>query len=66
MIDIKTGKINDFIKFDTGNTVMVIGGRNTGRVGMITHRERHASKYSFTLVWGMLNVHYLGIYFNYL
>ena len=24
---------------------MVIGGRNTGRVGMITHRERHASSY---------------------
>merc|ERR1712038_6698 len=45
VIDIKTGKINDFIKFDTGNTVMVIGGRNTGRVGIITHRERHASSY---------------------
>ena len=24
---------------------MVIGGRNTGRVGIITHREKHASKY---------------------
>jgi len=45
VIDIKTGKITDFIKFDTGNTVMVIGGRNTGRVGIITHRERHASSY---------------------
>ena len=28
---------------------MVIGGRNTGRVGIITHREKHASKY---LCWG--------------
>lgn len=45
VIDIKTGKITDCIKFDTGNTVMVIGGRNTGRVGIITHRERHASSY---------------------
>merc|ERR1712142_1122150 len=45
VIDIKSGKITDFIKFDTGNTVMVIGGRNTGRVGMITHRERHPSSY---------------------
>jgi len=45
VIDIKTGKVTDFIKFDTGNTVMVIGGRNTGRVGIITHRERHASSY---------------------
>merc|ERR1712048_887464 len=45
VVDIKSGKITDFIKFDTGNTVMVIGGRNTGRVGLITHRERHASSY---------------------
>ena len=49
VIDIKTGKITDFIKFDTGNTVMVIGGRNTGRIGIITHRERHASKYTSQL-----------------
>jgi len=45
VIDIKTGEVTDCIKFDTGNTVMVIGGRNTGRVGIITHRERHASSY---------------------
>ena len=45
VIDLKTGKITDSIKFDTGNTVMVIGGRNTGRIGTITHRERHASKF---------------------
>ena len=44
VIDIKTGKITDFIKFDTGNTVMVTAGRNTGRVGIITNRERHPSK----------------------
>ena len=44
VVDLKTGKITDSIKFDTGNTVMVIGGRNTGRIGTITHRERHASK----------------------
>lgn len=45
VVDLKTGKITDSIKFDTGNTVMVIGGRNTGRIGTITHRERHASKF---------------------
>lgn len=39
--DINTGKIVDFVKFDTGNVVMVTGGRNLGRVGVITHRERH-------------------------
>ncbi len=40
-IDIETGKITDFVKFDVGNLVMCTGGRNLGRVGVITHRERH-------------------------
>jgi small subunit ribosomal protein S4e len=40
-IDLATGKITDFIKFDTGVIAMVTGGRNMGRVGVITHRERH-------------------------
>lgn len=40
-VDLATGKIEDFIKFDTGVIVMVTGGRNMGRVGVITHRERH-------------------------
>ncbi|CAI5759084.1 unnamed protein product [Candida verbasci] len=40
-IDLATGKITDFIKFDTGRLVMVTGGRNMGRVGVITHREKH-------------------------
>ena len=42
VLEIKTGKIIDFIKFDTGNLAMVVGGRNMGRVGIVTHRERHA------------------------
>jgi small subunit ribosomal protein S4e len=40
-IDVATGKINDMLKFDVGNLVMVVGGRNLGRVGVITHREKH-------------------------
>jgi small subunit ribosomal protein S4e len=39
--DLSTGKITDFIKFDTGVIAMATGGRNMGRVGVITHRERH-------------------------
>eukprot|EP00794_Sanderia_malayensis_P000472 gene472-1116_t len=50
VVDLKTGKITDTIKFDTGNTVMVIGGRNTGRIGTITHRERHASSHDIVHV----------------
>lgn len=40
-IDLTTGKISDFIRFDTGVIAMATGGRNMGRVGVITHRERH-------------------------
>ena len=40
-IDLATGKITDFVKFDTGAIAMVTGGRNMGRVGVVTHRERH-------------------------
>ncbi|KDQ61365.1 hypothetical protein JAAARDRAFT_30789 [Jaapia argillacea MUCL 33604] len=39
--DIEQGKITDFVKFDTGNIVMVTGGRNMGRAGVIVHREKH-------------------------
>merc|ERR1712079_333521 len=50
VVDIKTGKILDLIKFDTGNLAMVVGGRNMGRVGLITHRERHAGSFDIVHV----------------
>ncbi|KAF3825227.1 hypothetical protein GH733_005861, partial [Mirounga leonina] len=39
--DLETGKITDFIKFDT----MVIRGANLGKIGVITNRERHPSSF---------------------
>jgi small subunit ribosomal protein S4e len=44
-IDLETGKIVDFVKFDVGNLVMVTGGRNLGRVGIITSREKHPGSF---------------------
>ncbi|KAF5902466.1 40S ribosomal protein S4, X isoform, partial [Clarias magur] len=44
-IDLETGKITDFIKFDTGNMCMVTGGANLGRIGVITNRERHPGSF---------------------
>lgn len=41
MFDIATGKIKDFVKFDVGNLAMATGGHNSGRVGVITHKEKH-------------------------
>ncbi|KAL1921768.1 40S ribosomal protein eS4 [Calcarisporiella thermophila] len=40
-LDLETGKITDFVHFEVGNVCMITGGRNMGRVGVITHRERH-------------------------
>ncbi|WFD35417.1 hypothetical protein MCUN1_002271 [Malassezia cuniculi] len=39
--DIENNKMVDFIKFDTGAQVMITGGRNMGRAGVILGRERH-------------------------
>jgi len=39
--DLEINKITEFIKFEVGNVAMITGGRNMGRVGVITHRERH-------------------------
>ncbi|KAK4717657.1 hypothetical protein R3W88_015995 [Solanum pinnatisectum] len=44
-LDLESNKIVDFIKFDVGNVVMVTGGRNRGRVGVIKNREKHKSSF---------------------
>ncbi|CAH1229279.1 small ribosomal subunit protein eS4, X isoform-like [Branchiostoma lanceolatum] len=49
-VDITTGKITDSIKFDTGNVCMVTGGRNLGRVGLVTNRERHPGSFDIVHV----------------
>merc|ERR1712037_328539 len=44
-LDLETGKMTDFIKFETGNLAMISGGKNTGRVGIIVSRERHQGSF---------------------
>jgi small subunit ribosomal protein S4e len=48
--DIESGKIEDYIKFDSGNLVMITGGHNLGRVGIITSRERHPGSFDIVHV----------------
>merc|ERR1712195_122513 len=38
-------KIIDHVKFEAGNTVMISGGNNMGRVGTIVNRERHPGSF---------------------
>lgn len=47
-IDIATGKVLEFLKFDVGSLVMVTGGHNQGRVGTVVQKERHPG--SFDLI----------------
>jgi small subunit ribosomal protein S4e len=43
--DLEQNKIVDFVKFDTGNLVMITGGHNLGRVGVIVSKERHPGSF---------------------
>lgn len=49
-LDLETNKIEDYVKFDSGNLVMVTGGHNLGRVGIITSRERHPGSFDIVHV----------------
>jgi len=49
-INLDTGKIDDFIKWDLGNLVMAVGGSNTGRVGVLEHKEKHDGSYDIAHV----------------
>jgi len=49
-VDLSTGKILDFAKFEIGNVVMCNGGRNTGRVGILMHREKHHGSFEIVHV----------------
>ncbi|KAK2196482.1 bifunctional RNA-binding S4 domain/Ribosomal protein S4e/Ribosomal protein L2 [Babesia duncani] len=44
-VDIETGKVIEFLKFDVGNMAMITGGHNVGRVGTIIQQERHPGSF---------------------
>jgi small subunit ribosomal protein S4e len=49
-LNLETGKIDEFVKFETGNLAMISGGKNTGRVGVIVSRERHQGSFDIVHV----------------
>jgi len=49
-VEISTGKIQNWVKFDSGNLCMITGGRNLGRIGTITSRDRHAGSFDIVHV----------------
>jgi len=49
-LDVSTGKVLDWVKFENGNSVIISGGNNIGRVGTIVHRERHPGSFEIVHV----------------
>lgn len=49
-IDLATGKVLEFLKFEVGNTVMITKGANTGRVGTLIGREKHEGSFDIVQV----------------
>jgi small subunit ribosomal protein S4e len=49
-VDIASGKITDHIRFESGNLVMITGGRNLGRVGTVVNREKHPGSFEIVHV----------------
>merc|ERR1711956_130885 len=49
-IDIATGKMTEFFKFELGTLVMLTGGRNAGRVGNLLHVEKHEGSFAIVTV----------------
>ena len=49
-VDLESGKITEFVKFEVGNTVMVTKGRNTGRVGTLIQRDAHPGSFDIVHV----------------
>jgi small subunit ribosomal protein S4e len=41
ILDTTTQKILDFIKFEIGNISIITNGNNAGRIGLISHQEKH-------------------------
>ena len=44
-VDIATGKVVDFVKFEQGNVCMITRGANAGRIGTIVHLEKHQGSF---------------------
>ena len=49
-VDIASGKIISFHKFETGKVAMVTKGTNKGRVGTVVHFERHPGAFDIATI----------------
>ena len=49
-MNLETGEVEGLIKYENGAQVLIIGGNNIGRVGVLQHIERHPSSFDIAHV----------------
>jgi small subunit ribosomal protein S4e len=49
-LNLETGEVEGLIKYENGAQVLIIGGNNIGRVGVLQHIERHPSSFDIAHV----------------
>jgi small subunit ribosomal protein S4e len=49
-LNLETGEVEGLIKFENGAQVLIIGGNNIGRVGVLQHVEKHPSSFDIAHV----------------
>jgi small subunit ribosomal protein S4e len=49
-LNLETGEVEGLIKFENGAQVLIIGGNNIGRVGVLQHIEKHPSSFDIAHV----------------
>jgi len=49
-LNLETGEVESLIKFENGAQVLIIGGNNIGRVGVLQHVEKHPSSFDIAHV----------------
>eukprot|EP00178_Gracilaria_changii_P006169 TRINITY_DN20560_c0_g1_i1.p2 TRINITY_DN20560_c0_g1~~TRINITY_DN20560_c0_g1_i1.p2 ORF type:complete len:264 (-),score=38.38 TRINITY_DN20560_c0_g1_i1:49-840(-) len=49
-VDLATGKMTSFYKFEAGQMCMITKGRNSGRVGTVVHVEKHPGSFDIVIV----------------
>lgn len=49
-MNLQTGEVEGLIKFENGASVILTGGNNIGRVGILQHVEKHAGSFDIAHV----------------
>lgn len=49
-MNLESGEVESIIKYENGSLVLIIGGNNIGRVGVLQHIEKHPSSFDIAHV----------------